>query len=365
MHYNNMKRFILILTFFSAFILCRAQGVVMGAIRIDDIKSEQCGDSLRISMDLDVSALKLSANRGVVLSPTLEAPGHVLELDKVEVLGRNLYIWKLRNKAEGRYFRRKFGTRQTIPYSWTVRMEPWMETSVLYLSNDVQRCCKTILEEGKETLLALDYRAPEPEATPVPEPVVQPEPVAQPEPRKVLVSRKESISGTAYVGFPVNRWDILENFRNNRMELGKIRQTIESVLGNPDITIDRIILTGYASPEGAWSHNEMLAENRTKSVRQYVMDRYGIGARQIEARSGAEDWSGLRDYVQRGWSPNKYAILDIIDSGRLPDEKEALIRSRYPSDYRMMYEECYPTLRHTDYIIEYTITTYEEKDEND
>ena len=360
-----MKRIVLIIILFATVILCRAQGVVAGAIRIDDIKSERLDDSLRISMDLDVSALKLPTNRGVVLTPTLEAPGHALELGKVEVLGRNLYIWKLRNKAEGNFYRRVYGIRQTIPYSCITRWEPWMESSVLYLANDVQRCCKTILEEGKTTLLALNYSEPAPEPQPVVVPAPVPEPVVQPEPRKILVTRKESISGTAYVGFPVNRWDILENFRNNRAELGKIRQTIESVLGNPDITIDRILLTGYASPEGAWSHNEMLADNRTKAVRQYIMDLYGIGARQIEVRSGAEDWNGLREYVQRGWSPNKRFILDIIDSPLSPDEKEALIRNRYPSEYRAMYEDCYPTLRHTDYIIEYTITTYEEKDEND
>lgn len=337
--------------------LCHAQSAIKGVVRIDDIAVVHSGDSLLVSMSLDVSALRLGGNEGLVLKPSLEAPGKRLEMQNVEVMGRKRYIWHKRNKIEGNYFLREYKSRQVLPYSYSARWEPWMESSALYLSDGISRCCRTVLEEGAEIIMAVNLKEPE-------DTVSEEVPVAVPAKKKETVVRHVSISGTAYIGFPVNRSVVYEDFMSNAEELGKIRNTIESVLDNPDITIDRIILKGYASPEGSWEHNRTLAENRTKALRDYILDNYDIRPRIIEAQSGAEDWDGLRDYVKKSQMSRKYDILDIIDGKQSPDDKEASIKKYFPYEYKRLLEDCYPLLRHTDYIIEYTIKTYDEKDEN-
>ena len=342
-----MKKLSLILLMLAPVVFCNAQSVIKGVVRIDDIAVVHSGDSIFVSMSIDVSALRLGGNKGLRLKPFLEAPGRRLEMPTVEVMGRRRYIWHKRNRIEGNYFLRKYGVRQVLPYSSGARWEPWMDSSVLYLSDGISHCCKTVLEEGAEIIMAVNLREPEVPAS-----------------KKVKEIRQVSISGTAYVGFPVNRSEVFEDFMGNAEELGKIRNTIEGVLDNPDITIDRIILKGYASPEGSWEHNRTLAENRTKALWDYILDNYDIRPRVIEAQSGAEDWDGLRDYVKNSQMSRKYDILNIIDGRQSPDDKEASIKKNYPYEYKRLLEDCYPLLRHTDYIIEYTIKTYEEKDEN-
>ena len=77
----------------------------------------------------------------------------------------------------------------------------------------------------------------------------------------------------------------------------------------------------------------------------------------------AEDWDGLREYVAASSLVHKNEILAIIDSALDPDPKELKIRKEYPSDYKFLLDNCYPALRHSDYVIEYKIKSYVDLDE--
>jgi hypothetical protein len=50
--------------------------------------------------------------------------------------------------------------------------------------------------------------------------------------------------------------------------------------------------------------------------------------------------------------------LAAIRSNREPDNKEWFIKSRWREDYRFLLQNCYPALRHPDYVIEYEIRSY-------
>jgi tetratricopeptide (TPR) repeat protein len=76
-----------------------------------------------------------------------------------------------------------------------------------------------------------------------------------------------------------------------------------------------------------------------------------------------EDWEGLEAYVQRSSLANKDEILDIIQGDEAPDRKDQAIKRRFPADYRVLLTECYPSLRHSDYEVAYTIRTYTDVEE--
>ena len=50
--------------------------------------------------------------------------------------------------------------------------------------------------------------------------------------------------------------------------------------------------------------------------------------------------------------------MEAIRSDREPDNKEWFIKSNWKEDYRHLLKECYPALRHSDYVIEYEIRSY-------
>lgn len=75
--------------------------------------------------------------------------------------------------------------------------------------------------------------------------------------------------------------------------------------------------------------------------------------------STPEDWEGLRKYVVESNLQNRDAILKLIDNTSLDiDDKEWKIKLTYPDDYRFMLENWYPALRHSDYVVSYSVRPF-------
>lgn len=149
------------------------------------------------------------------------------------------------------------------------------------------------------------------------------------------------------------------DYRNNPRELQKIINTINLVKEDKNTTITNIQIHGFASPESPYSHNAWLAENRAKTLKNYVCKLLNIEDRIFSVTSTPEDWDGLRKYVVESNLDNKDAILKLIDDKTLdPDAKEWKIKLTYPSDYSFMLSTWYPALRHSDYVITYSVRPF-------
>ena len=130
-----------------------------------------------------------------------------------------------------------------------------------------------------------------------------------------------------------------------------------------DVTIYAMSIKGFASPESPYDNNARLASGRTQAVKQYVNELYGFAPEFISTSYEPEDWEGLRRFVENSSIPHKQAILALIDSDREPDNKEWKIKSEYKDDYRYLLDNCYPYLRHSDYVVEYVVRSYADPDE--
>ncbi|MBR5384684.1 MAG: DUF3868 domain-containing protein [Bacteroidales bacterium] len=302
------------------------------------------GDDVVVDMVLDVSDVRLSPNKTLVLTPGLVSDETSVELPPVEVMGRRQYIYHQRNGGKGNnVYLRTPRTRQTLVYSATTPYQDWMDGSLLVLSDSERKCCRKLITTYEDIVGSVDLR---PAFTPLYAYIRETS-------GQTVKEAVKSISGSAYINFIVGKWDIRENYLDNAAELRRIRATIDSVMANPDVEITRIHLKGYASPEGSVSTNTTLADNRTRALRDYLLNAYNIPGRFITTESGGEDWDGLRRYVESSSLMHRNAILNAIDSGRSPDNKEYYIRSTWPDDYKILKNDCYPSLRHTDYTIEY------------
>lgn len=104
-----------------------------------------------------------------------------------------------------------------------------------------------------------------------------------------------------------------------------------------------------------YSHNTDLAIGRTAALKKYLNQLYNFKGDIISTDYEPEDWEGLRRFVERSNIDHKSEILALIDSDMEPDPKEALIKKRYPEEYRFMLQTYYPALRHTEYRVTYEI----------
>lgn len=164
--------------------------------------------------------------------------------------------------------------------------------------------------------------------------------------------KSRHLSGQAYLSFLVNKTDIRRDYRNNAVELSKVEETINVVRKDPNTTITHIDIHGYASPEGSFANNKRLAEGRAQAFKDYVQQLIDLPANIFSVASTPEDWEGLVSKIDHP------AILDIAKSDAEPDAKERLLKQRYPAQWKQLLADVFPTLRHSDYRVSYTIRPF-------
>ena len=245
---------------------------------------------------------------------------------------------------------------RTVSYGTAVPYEAWMDGATLQVEKCIYGCCE---EKTVATPLAIaSYSAPEVE---IPRKPFVPDYVYfRPKGESV---KSRSISGKAYLDFRVNRTDIDPEYHDNGRELALISATIDTVRNNPDCSINRLFLKGYASPEGRYENNARLAEGRTAALRKYVSNLYRFDKGVIQTESEAENWDGLREYVENSDRREAKAVLEVIDGQLGHDAKERKIRNDWPDFWKDLTENCLPYLRRTDYEVEYTVRSYAGADE--
>ena len=346
-----MKKTIIYIGFLLAFAgTAQAQEGLKGRITVNDVSLSVAGDSLRVQMDMDFSALHLPANRSVSLLPSLRMDTAIVRLPGVDVMGRRQYIQWQRNtgrSAMTQVIRRYNGTTQHLHYQTAVPIAERPGLVRLYLDEDSCGCLREVLADRNRLLAEQDF-------TPA---VFTPHFVYVSPQAETLKTRHEK--GAAYVDFTVNKTDIRPDYRDNRSELAKIENTINRIKGDADVSINNITIKGYASPEGSYANNSRLAEARTRSLVDYLKKEYPLDASLFRLDYEPENWEGLRAYIAKGSLPEKDALLSLIDSGLEADAKERRLRTEYPEAYRTLLRDCFPALRRSDYVVAYTVRGFD------
>lgn len=323
-------------------------------VSVNNVSAQRVMGGVSIVMDIDLSDVKVKSDNSVHVIPAIASETDTLRLAKISVLGRNRMYYFLRNDispVEGE--NDKAWTVKEAPdtfrFSASVPYEEWMNGAHILLNETVLGCCnRTLLEEWAAT--GFEYSQPViPEYKPQ---FVYLRPHAE-------VHKLRSLSAVSYVDFPVSKTTIYPNYRNNPVELGRILESVESVQHDTDVTIQRVFLKGFASPESPYDNNVRLAKGRTASIKSYVSKQCGIPADKIDTDYEPENWEGLEEYIINSDIAYKDAILDIVRNTNLhPDPREARLKRSYPKQYAYLLEHCYPALRKVDYVIEYEVREY-------
>lgn len=309
---------------------------------------------MKVDLDLGLGAFDLAGDRAAVFTPVIKNGADSLELPSVGLYSRTRWFQYLRAGEQPLGGEKETTIRWSerpgaMSYSEIIPYAEWMNGAELYLRRRDYGCCHTLLDESAAALTG--YR--EVYYMPVFRYVT---PVSEAE-------KSRSLSGRAYIDFPVNRTEIYPEYRNNPVELRKIIATIDSVRNDSDITVKSITIKGYASPEGSYANNVRLAKGRTATLKEYVQNMYRFAPDFIATDYEPEDWEGLREYVAGSDIANREEILAIIDGSLEPDPKNAKIQKDFPVQYAFLLKEVYPGLRHSDYRIEYTIRSFTDVEE--
>lgn len=326
---------------------------IIPGVSIENFNMNREGKYLTVEMNLDLNKLNVDANRAVLLTPRLVNGTDSLDLPSVGIYGRRRYYYYVRNgigsiSGENETVYRVSDKPDNVAYNNLAEYEAWMDGATLKFHRSDWGCCREILAEY-EGIVGRHREAFFPELV-----FVQP---------KVEIMKSRSLSGSAYIDFPVDQTVIYPDYRRNTVELGKIQATIDSVRNDKDVTITSVWLKGFASPESPYKHNTELAIGRTAALKKHIGQLYHFADSIIRTDYEPEDWAGLRRYVEQSNINHRTEILTMIDSDMEPDAKETKIKRTYPEEYRFMLQNFYPALRHTDYRIDYNIRKFSEAEE--
>ena len=316
------------------------------SIVVENKKVEQTGHNLVVDLTFNMDSLHLRSNQRLVFTPIVRSTGgQERTMPQIIANGRKQDISYKRYAHkdypdDAQVVRRKNGTAQSYEYNAIVPYEEWMKNADVVIAEDLCGCGN--VEEQDQTVIQrlrtpyMAYLRPKAEA------------------RK---ARTEE--GRAFIDFPVDKTTLYPDYRNNPRELDKIVNTINLVKEDKNVSITGIEIHGYASPESPYNYNARLAEGRAKTLTYHVRRLVNLEDRLFKVTSTPEDWDGLREAVLSSNLEHKQEILDIIDDNKLtPDTRERKIKSNYPKEYRFMLDTYYPALRHSDYVVSYTVRPF-------
>lgn len=351
MRLRHISRLILSMTLFCIALTATAQKLQNG-VNVVNKEVKRTGNTVNVSMDLNLDDLKLNSNKGVIIIPMIVNEDDTVKMPAAEILGFKRYIYYQRNNQQTAtanpliVAKRNNGKEQTLHYTYTTPFQKWMNGSQLVIGQDACGCNQVVAQQNVLDPMGNALLGP----MKVMFAYVQPK-------AEVVKTRQEN--GSARLQFKVNKSDINAQLGNNVAELDKMRKTIDLVKNDPDVTITSIKLHGYASPDGRYDNNERLASNRTKAVFNYLRSVYPVEEKLFQFSSTAEDWDGAIEYLKYNEVPQKEALLKIANNNALtPDEKEKTMATKLSEGYRYLLNNVFPDLRRTEYTINYDVRNF-------
>ena len=359
-----MKRSLIIIL--SLFFAADLWAAAPGTWTVENTKVRKVNEEVEVSFDVNIE--KLRPNYRVVMTPVLYNGADRLALEQIVVTGNRRSLYDTRNRATGGkgYVLKRKDTPAKVGYKALVPYQSWMNTVSLSLGETVVGCCSEDTKPAR-TLAAdkllyyeivpaynsepLEYRLTELEKYSLENPFLLP---VEDYPNRYDILFNERDKGTAVIRFTVGSHVIDMDIPGNKELLGAVGKAFQLIHEDPNASLKRIMIAGYASPEGTLAGNTALAQRRAESFRDYLLKNLDMPRDEslFELYNGREDWDGLRKMVAESDMEYRQEVLDIIDAYTIEQEerKTKLKQLADGKPYAYMLKNFYPALRNAGYL---------------
>lgn len=134
-------------------------------------------------------------------------------------------------------------------------------------------------------------------------------------------------------------------FKGNGKSIDRMFSDMDSI---GRYCVDSIVVVAQASPEGVYEHNLRLSQNRTKSMRDYIVSKRPDVEYMVKMDSRGEAWRELRERIVADTiltEAQKASAIAIIDSDI--DIRSKKRRMERLSIYGYLWRNHYPPLRYS------------------
>lgn len=341
--------YILIVSFFAIYGV-RAQVSYPRYFHMENVSVQRSGNGIKLEADIFADLSRLSSQMMVEVTPMLVNGTDTLVFESRAVAGKKRYTSIERQEAfdkkEGSHIPEnvsKVSRRSEGDYRIDITTEyrDWMSESQFILSEKVSGCRKwggyTLEQQVGDPLLPrpsfrLDYAQA---------------------PVEDVKLRSETYA--AFINFELAKHKLLPDYKNNPKILAEVDEIVTELSGDANLRITRLEVTGYASPEGSYSSNMILSENRANAFVHYLKEKYGttLPSAQMEVSWKGEDWEGLHNQIEASKETYRNEVLQVLEEKDNLRRKQRLHKLAGGSTYSDMLIKYYPILRRTEYTISY------------
>lgn len=164
--------------------------------------------------------------------------------------------------------------------------------------------------------------------------------------KRIVISRHAQADMTAYINYKSGSTRFDERIGKNKEEIDKVLEALHKLTFTGELVLDSVNMVATSSPEGPEKMNALLAGQRAKELKRYLLtrseDEENISL--FQSRAIGEDWGKLAELIQNDAKIlNRSAILSSIASVKNNDAKERLLRNF--GEYSYIRKELYPQLR--------------------
>ena len=152
------------------------------------------------------------------------------------------------------------------------------------------------------------------------------------------------------------------DFDDNQSNLDELVSELKAIQDDPKLSIRKLKIIGYASPEGGHSLNMDISNNRIITTEKYIRDRVQISDSLIYLKDVGVDWARLREKVLNSDMKYREEVLSIMDNfpeeihkdGKLVDiRNNKLMALANGEPYKYMEDNFFSELRHSMIITYY------------
>ena len=166
--------------------------------------------------------------------------------------------------------------------------------------------------------------------------------------------------------FKQGAYAIEPDFHNNQQACDSIISLLQRIERDTTLTLSKVEIDAYASPEGGKQYNEYLSKRRVDAISDFLLQQMPSVSSYVIKNSKGIAWQQLRDSVAASDMEYKTQVLNIIDN--VPEEtyrNRSLIDSRlkqlmdlkWGRPYVDMSKNIFPHIRRAN-----TVTVYYKKE---
>ena len=183
--------------------------------------------------------------------------------------------------------------------------------------------------------------------------------------KRTVTSAQAAISPDAYQRITKNKQEAnikfliqQANLRKSELKNNTVQEFVKMLKKINDaregLNLDNVEVSAYASPDGGFSINDKLANQRQKVSEQYVnqeLKKIKMNA-YVDAKYTAQDWDGFQELVQASNIQDKDIILRVLSMYKDPQEREQQIKN-ISAAFRELADGILPELRRSRLTINY------------